>query len=67
MTVLSYTKNTVFKRVKFKVRKLKVEETAESFITTLHKLSIQYDYGVLRDELIRVLVVAGMHRKKLSE
>lgn len=49
------------------MRKLKVEETAESFITTLHKLSIQYDYGVLRDELIRVLVVAGMHRKKLSE
>ena len=49
------------------MRKQKAGEAAESFIRALHKLSVHCDYSVLKDELIRDCIVAGIHKKKLPE
>ena len=43
------------------------DEPAESFITSLHKLSETCDYGLLRDELIRDRIVAGIKDGELSK
>ena len=60
-------KNIIFERAKFNMRCQEPGEPAESFITTLHKLSEHCNYGPLRDELIRDRIVAGIRDSKLSE
>ena len=60
-------KNVIFERAKFNMRCQEPDEPAESFITSLHKLSETCDYGLLRDELIRDRIVAGIRDGELSK
>ena len=66
MAFFSYAKTPSFERARFNMRKQKAGKTAESFIRALQKLSIQCDYGVLKDELIRDRIVADIYNKELS-
>jgi hypothetical protein len=62
-------KNIIFKRATFNKRVQEQEEgeTAETFITALHKLAETCDYGTLREQLIRDRIVVGIKDNKLSE
>ena len=60
-------RNTIFERAKFNLRKQEHDETVEAFITALHKLSETWEFGLLRDELIRDRIVVGIKDTKLSK
>lgn len=64
--------NVVFERYKFNVRVQQPGESAETFITALHKLAESCEYaqmqpGQIKEELIRDRIVIGMADAKLSE
>ncbi|XP_034038462.1 golgin subfamily A member 3 [Thalassophryne amazonica] len=59
--------NVIFERAQFNSRRQHEGESAESFITALHKLAENCGFGVLKDELIRDRVVVGIRDKRLSE
>lgn len=59
--------NVIFERAKFNKRCQEVGESAENFITAVHKLAEHCRYGVLREEMIRDRIVVGIRDAKLSE
>ncbi|KAL6483174.1 hypothetical protein MHYP_G00080460 [Metynnis hypsauchen] len=59
--------NVIFERAKFNMRKQEPGETAESFITAVHKQADYCKFGALRDELIRDRIVVGIRDVTLSE
>lgn len=59
--------NVTFKRAKFNMRKQEAHETAELFITDLHKMADTCDYDDLSEDIIRNRLVVGLLDKKLSE
>jgi hypothetical protein len=60
-------KNIIFERATFNMRIQEKGESAEAFITALHKLAETCDYGALREQLIRDRIVVGIKDKKLSK
>nr|XP_061781453.1 uncharacterized protein LOC133572629 [Nerophis lumbriciformis] len=59
--------NVIFERAQFNVRKQEPGESADSFITSIHKLAEHCNFGVLREELIRDRIVVGIRNIALSE
>lgn len=60
-------RNIIFERFKFNSRVQKPDETIDSFITDLHTLADNCEYGNLKDDLIRDRVVVGMKDTHTSE
>ena len=60
-------RNDIFERAKFNKRRQNEGESVEHFITALHTLSEHCNYGDMRDQLIRDLIVVGIRDSKLSE
>ena len=60
-------RNVIFKRAKFNVRIQDENEAIEDFITDLHCLAKYWEFGVLKDQLIRDCIVVGLKNKKLFE
>ena len=60
-------RNIIFERAKFNLRSQQQGESVETFITDLHCLAGHWEFGVLKDELIRDTIVVGLRDKKLSE
>lgn len=60
-------RNVIFERFKFNSRVQQSGEPVESFITSLHAIAENCNYGELRDELIRDRIVVGMLDKGTSE
>lgn len=59
--------NVIFERAQFNSRRQLDGESAETFITAVHKLAENCGFGVLKEELIRDRIVVGIKDKKLSE
>ena len=59
-------KNVIFERAKFNSRVQEKDETVDSFITDLYKLSQHSEFRMLKDELIRDRIVVGLRDRKLS-
>ena len=57
----------IFERAKFIYRKQKSNEPVEAFFTDLHCLSEYFEFGTLRQELIRGRIVVGLQNVKLSD
>ena len=60
-------KNLVFERSAFNQARQLSEESAEQFITRLHLLADNSEFGNLREEMIRDHLVIGIHDKLISE
>ncbi|KAI5632687.1 hypothetical protein NE865_14594 [Phthorimaea operculella] len=60
-------KTKMYARAQFNQRVQKEDETADDFITDLHKLGKKCEYGSLEDELVRDRIVAGMKNHELSK
>lgn len=60
-------KNVIFERYKFNSRAQRAGESIELFITALHGLAENCEYGALKDELIRDRIVVGMLDVRTSE
>ena len=60
-------RNIVFERAKFNQRSQKLGEPADSFISDLHNLASNCDYGSLTEQLIRDRIIVGILDNKLSE
>ena len=60
-------KNLVFERATFNQARQLSDELAEQFITRLHLLADNCEFGNLRDEMICGRLVIGIHDKQLSE
>ncbi|KAI5643821.1 hypothetical protein NE865_04217 [Phthorimaea operculella] len=60
-------KTKMYARAQFNQRIQKEDETADDFITDLHKLGKKCEYGSLEDELVRDRIVAGMKNHELSK
>lgn len=59
--------NVIYERAKFNMRHQEEGESVESFITSVHTLAENCQFGTLRDELIRDRIVVGILDRKLSE
>lgn len=59
--------NVIFERAQFNMRCQQEGESAETFITAVHKLAENCSFGVLKDELIRDRIVVGIKDRRLSE
>lgn len=59
--------NIIFERAQFNSRRQQDGESAEAYITAVHKLAEHCGFGVLKDELIRDRIVVGIRDKRLSE
>ncbi|KAG7482509.1 hypothetical protein JOB18_022706 [Solea senegalensis] len=59
--------NVIFERAQFNSRRQQDGESAESFITSVHKLAENCGFGVLKEELVRDRIVVGIRDKRLSE
>lgn len=60
-------RNVIFERFKFNSRVQRQGETIENFITELHALAENCEYGELKEQLIRDRIVVGMLNTKVSE
>ena len=60
-------KNSIFEHARFNRRSQKEEESVEQFITSLYSLAESYDYGAMKDEMIRDCIVVGIQDNSLSE
>jgi len=60
-------KNIIFERFKFNSRVQQADESVDSFITALHKLTETCEYNMLKSELIRDRLVIGVRDPKTSE
>ena len=60
-------KNVIYERARFNRRVQLVDESVEQFITNLYQLVEHYEYGNLRDEMIRDRIVVGIRDSALSE
>ena len=61
------TRNVIYKRAKFNLRKQEKGESVDSFITALYELAEHCGYADLYDEMIRNKIVVGIHSSSLSE
>ncbi len=59
--------NVIYERAKFNKRCQEPGESAEMFITAVHKLAENCQYGVLQEEMIRDRLVVGIRDHRLSE
>ena len=59
--------NTIYERARFNRRVQNDSEPIDCFVTDLHTLSENCQYGSLRDERIRDRIVVGIRDKALSE
>ncbi|XP_061926289.1 uncharacterized protein K02A2.6-like [Entelurus aequoreus] len=59
--------NVIFERAQFNMRFQQDGESAEAFITTVHKLAEHCNYRDLKEELIRDRIVVGINDRRLSE
>lgn len=57
--------NVIFEKAQFNMRCQQEGESAEAFITAVHKLAEHCSFGALKDELIRDRIVVGI--KTLSK
>ena len=60
-------KNIVADRAKFNNRKQQPTEPVDTFIQDLYKLIEDCEYGALKDDLLRDLIVGGVYSDALSE
>jgi hypothetical protein len=51
--------NVIYERAKFNKRSQEVGESAEHFITDVHKMAKHCNYGDLREEMIRDILLWG--------
>lgn len=59
--------SVIYERAKFNKRSQEVRESAEHFITDVHKMAEHRNYGDLHEEMIRDRIVAGIRDAGLSE
>lgn len=59
-------RNVIRERYIFNIRNQNPGETGEQFIAALHKLSETCGFGVMKDELIRDRIIAGIADSELS-
>ena len=60
-------KNIIFERSRFNRRNQSSDESAEQYITCLHQLADNCEYGEMKDEMIRDRLVVGIKDQTLSE
>ena len=60
-------KNETFERHIFKSRTQKADEAIDQFVTDLRRLSVNCNYGDLRESLIRDQVVSGVSNTEIQE
>ena len=60
-------KNLVYERASFNLAHQLADESAEQFITRLHQLAENCEFGDLKNEMIRDRLVIGLHDGQLSE
>jgi len=60
-------KNLIFEWARFNKRNQLPHETAEQFITEVHKLAESCEFGSMKDELIQNRLVIGICDSSLSE
>lgn len=60
-------RNIIYERSIFNQRIPQEGETADEFITSLHVLAERCEYGQLKDDLIRDIIVVGIRDKGLME
>lgn len=60
-------RNVMFERFKFNSRMQAEGESVDFFITDVHALAEQCNFGTFKDELIRDCILVGMLDAKLSE
>ena len=60
-------RNVIFERAKFNQRRQEEGETVDTFITALHALAQNCNFGTLTEEMIRDRIVVGLLDAKLSE
>ena len=58
---------TIFERACFNQRKQESGKSAEFYITTIHPMADRYEYGAMKQELIRIHLVVGISDKALSK
>nr|XP_054591370.1 uncharacterized protein LOC129155169 [Nothobranchius furzeri] len=59
--------NVIYERAKFNSRQQQQGESAEIFITDVHKLAEHCKFGALMEEMIRDCIVVGIRDSRLSE
>ena len=59
--------NVIFERAQLNMRSQQEGESAEAYITVVHKLAEHCSYGLLKEELIRDRIVVGIQDRRLSE
>ncbi|XP_037505854.1 uncharacterized protein K02A2.6-like [Rhipicephalus sanguineus] len=59
-------RNVIFERARFNTRLQQDGESAEDFVTALHTLSKDCEFGALREEFVRDRLVVGIKDKQLS-
>ncbi|KAL7375953.1 hypothetical protein ABVT39_027218 [Epinephelus coioides] len=59
--------NVIYERAKFNSRQQQQGESAENFITDVHKLAGHCKFGALKEEMIRDRIVVGIRDSRLSE
>lgn len=60
-------RNVIFERARFNKRNQEPGESVESFITAVHSLAEQCDFGAIKEDLIRDRIMVGIRDAKLSE
>ncbi|XP_044191676.1 nuclear pore complex protein Nup153-like isoform X2 [Thunnus albacares] len=60
-------RNIIFERARFNGRNQEPGESAEAFITAVHRLAEHCAFGDVREDLIRDRIVVGLRDIKLSE
>ena len=61
------SKNVIYERARFNMRKQEENESVDSFVTALYALAEHCEYGALHNELIRDRLVVGLADTRLSE
>jgi len=57
----------IYERTRFNQRSQLVDEPADHFITNIHRLAENCEFGEMRDQLIRDRLVVGIWDRALSE
>ena len=56
-----------YKSHKFHLRRQEAQETIEAYISSLHQIAKNCNFGVLEDRIIRDIVVIGVREDALRE
>ena len=60
-------KNVIFERAHFNKKNQLPNESAEQFITVIHRMAENCEFGNMKDKLIRDRIVVGIRDESLSE